>query len=63
MKKRVASAPISEISSSSMMKSPRRLDIEAFSPRSTMCTNCSIGISSRAGSAPSAATAPFMRAM
>ena len=63
MKKRVASTPISAISSSSVTKSPRRLDIDAFSPRSTMWTNCSSGISSRAGSPPSAATAPFMRAM
>ena len=62
MKKRVASTPISSSRSSSVTKSPRRLDIEARSPRSTTCTNWSSGISMRSGSAPAAAIAAFIRA-
>ena len=63
MKKRVASTPISPMSSSSVTKSPRRLDIDARAPPSTMCTNCSIGTSRRSGSAPSAAITAFIREM
>ena len=63
MNQRIASTPIASISSSSVTKSPRRLDIFAFSPPSTMWTNCRIGISSRSGSWPSAAITPFMRPM
>jgi len=39
MNQRVASTPISSISSSSVTKSPRRLDIDARAPPSTTCTN------------------------
>ncbi len=63
MNQRVASTPIVAISSSSVTKSPRRLDIFAFSPPSTTCTNCRIGISSRSASWPSASITPFMRPM
>ena len=61
MKKRVASTPISSISSSSVTKSPRRLDIEARSPPSTTCTNWSSGTTSRSGSAPAAAMIALSR--
>ena len=61
MNQRVASTPISPMSSSRVMKSPRRLDIDARSPPSTMWTNCSSGISSRSGSTPSVAIAAFIR--
>ena len=61
MNQRVASTPISPISSSSVMKSPRRFDIDAREPPSTMCTNCSSGHSRRSGSAPSVAIAAFIR--
>ena len=63
MEKRVASTPISAIRSSSVTKSPRRLDIEARRAPWTMCTNWRIGISSRSGSTPSADIDAFMRAM
>ena len=61
MNQRVASTPISSISSSSVTKSPRRLDIEARSPPSTTWTNWSSGTSSRSGSAPAAARIALSR--
>ena len=63
MNQRVASTPMRSISSSSVTKSPRRLDIFAFSPPSTMCTNCRIGTSTRVGSSPSVDAIAFSRAM
>ena len=53
MNQRVASTPMRSISSSSVTKSPRRLDIFARPPPSTMWTNCRIGTSTRSGSSPS----------
>ncbi len=60
MKKRVASTPIASIRSSSITKSPRRLDIANTSPPSTRCTNCSSGMSTVPGSPPSTAIAAFI---
>ena len=63
MNQRVASTPMSAITSSSVTKSPRRLDIFAFSPPSTMWTNWRIGTSNASGSPPSAAIDAFTRPM
>ena len=62
MKKRVASTPMSSISSSRVTKSPRRLPIRLRSPPSTIETICMIGASKRSGSTPSAASAARIRA-
>ena len=59
MKKRVASTPISSSRSSSVTKSPRRLDIANVSPPDTRCTNWTSGTSTVSGSPPSAAIAAF----
>ena len=61
MKKRVASTPMSSISSSRVTKSPLRFDICARSPPSTMWTSCMISASKRSGSTPSAAIAARIR--
>ena len=59
MKYRVASTPITSSRSSSVTKSPRRLDIANASPSWTRWTNCRIGTSTVSGSPPSAAIAAF----
>ena len=62
MKKRVASTPMSSISSSSVVKIPRRFDIAERSPALIRWTNCMIRISIAPGSPPSAWNAPLIRA-
>ena len=61
MKKRTASTPICAMRSSSVTKSPRRLDICARSPRSMMLTNCMMISSSRPFEPPSASNAACIR--
>ena len=61
MKNRVASTPMSSISSSRVTKSPRRFDIRDRSPPSTMLTICMISASNRSGSKSSAASAARIR--
>ena len=55
MKKRAASRRSASSRSSSVTKSPRRLDIDARSPRSTRLTNCMMMSSIASAGAPSAA--------